>query len=258
MSSDKLVQAVIVDDEEQSHAVLNYLLSTGHPDIKIFGHAFNVKEGVRLIEEQSPDLIFLDVEMPDGSGFDLIKAIGKNNIRVIFISGHKNNDYALTAFEFGGLDYLLKPIEADRLKEAIDKAKRLKPGYLDQQIAVASETKNSLAQNSLPSIITINTVEEIIFIKVADIIRLEADKNYTTFYFSNERSNIVASKNLGEFDRQFSLYPAFMRIQKTHLVNLSFADRYKKGDAVLVMLDGSELPVSKNKRKELIKRLKGL
>jgi len=253
------MRALIVDDEVKSHTILQYLLETNHPEIDIIGNAYNVEEGLHLISRHQPDLVFLDIEMPDGSGFDLLKQINDAKFKVIFITAHQDNDYAITAFRFGGLDFLLKPIDADDLKEAID---RYPKGQLirlqEKQIEMAKESKLALEKNERPSRLLIATTDEIFIRKVSDIINLQADKNYTTFHFQDNRSRLIASKNIGEYELQFQSYPNFMRIHKSHLINLNYVDKYLKGDAHLVMNSGASLPVSKNKRELLFNRLKSL
>ncbi len=253
------MKTLIIDDEENSHVILEYLISTQHPEIEIVDHAYNVEEGIAKILQHKPDLVFLDIELPPSTGFDLLKSFEQYHFMVIFITGHKENDYAITAFRFGGLDFLLKPIDVEDLAEAIRRCKdnNIRPP-LKEQLSITEEANSTLSQKMAPTRITIPTMEEIYFRKVDDIIRLEAFKNYTTFHFTKQHSSIVASKNLGGYENQFSDNSQFMRVHKTHLVNLNFVDSYRKGEASLVTIDGTEIPVSKNKREELLERLKNM
>lgn len=255
MNEPPALRAVIVDDEESSHIILNYLLQTHHPEVTVVGQAYDVSEGVAVITEAQPDVIFLDIEMPDGSGFDLLQQFPAQSFHVIFVTGIRENDYAIRAFRFGALDFLLKPVDIDQLAVALDRAHRSdSPEVLNEQVTIARETNSSPEQ--LPSRIAIPTAEVIHFCKVKDIIWLEADRNYTTFHVRGAKRPIVASRNLGEYEKQFEPYTAFFRVHKSYIVNLEQVDKYMKGDAVVILNGNKELPVSPKKRDELIERLK--
>lgn len=255
--SQQITRAVIVDDEDSSHTILQYLLTSLPIKVDIVGQAYDVAEGVAVILREQPDIVFLDIEMPDGTGFDLLRQISGQQVHVIFVTGVKENDYAIQAFRFGALDFLLKPIEPDRLAEAVARARsRPSNNVLAEQVEIASEA--SYAQAQLPSRIAVPTTDAIHFCKVKDIACLEADKNYTTFCFRPPLPSLIASKNLGEYEKQFEPYPSFFRVHKSYIVNLEQVMKYVKGDAVVVLQGNRELPVSKNKREELIERLKKL
>lgn len=249
------MRTLIIDDEENSHVILEYLIGQKHPEIDVVGHAHSVPSGIESIKNLKPDLIFLDIELPPFKGFDLLRAVAPCDFKVIFITGQKDNDYAIQAFRYGGMDFLLKPIDSEELAEAIQRCADYNYTPNLEQLTYTEKTTKILHQRELPSRITIPTVDEIYFRKLDDIIRLEADKNYTTFFFTNSQEPLVASKNLGSYESALSGLPHFFRIHKSHIVNLNFADKYKKGEASLVTIDGAELPVSKRKREDLLERI---
>lgn len=252
------MKAVIIDDEHQSHDVLRNLLSRNHPDIEVLASGYNVKEGVALISEHRPDLVFLDIEMPDGLGFDLLEQVGNLDFFVIFVTGYEK--YAITAIKFGALDYLVKPVTPEALREAILKAKEKKLEKISrEQMQLTLEAYRKLFKQELPTKLSISTSEGIIFKLVKDIIRLEAQQNYTQFVLRQGREKILASINLGEYEEQFEPYEGFMRVHRSHLVNLSYVEKYvKSGGRHLVMSDGATVPVSRMYRDKLEKQLEKL
>lgn len=176
---------IIVDDEIQSQEVLKNLLANHHPDLKILAIGNRVQEGVELVQKYRPDLVFLDVEMPDGKGFDLLKKVESPNFNVIFITAHEH--YAIPAFRFGALDFLLKPIDREELAEALKKArKRLQEKLALEQLQIFWETLDKLNERKLPTRISISTLDGIIYKPVNEIIRLEAQENYTEIYLMQE------------------------------------------------------------------------
>lgn len=252
------MKVLIIDDEANSHTVLRAHLEAHHPDINVLASAFNVKEGVDLTLRLQPDLLFLDIEMPDGLGFDLLKKVGAPSFQVIFITAHEQ--YARTAIKFGALDYLMKPIQESELAEALQRAReRSRPAVSPDQLAILWETLRNLPERKLPSRLSIPTVDEILYKPVEDIIWMEAQQNYTEFNLVGEQKKIIASVNLGEYEELFQPYQEFMRVHRSYLVNLTYVDRYVKSEGGhLVMKDGTKIDVSRPHRDELLDRLKNL
>jgi two-component system LytT family response regulator len=249
------MKIIIVDDEMQSHKVLSSLITSHHPDLHIMASGYNVQEGLELVEKYKPDLVFLDIEMPDGLGFDLLKKIGKPNFKVIFITAHEH--YALSAIKFGALDYILKPVSPEELKQAITKAReKVHENISQQQLQVLFDTIHNFQERKLPTRICISTSEGIFYKLVKNIIRLEAQQNYTAFSIADATRKILASINIGEYVEQFDPYVQFMKVHRSHLVNLEYVDKYVKADGgYLVMKDGSSVSVSRPFREELLERL---
>jgi len=252
------MRVIIIDDEPQSHQVLENHLNRVQPPVQIVAKGFSISEGRQLIKEHQPDLVFLDIELPDGLGFDLISQFENPSFSIIFITAH--NKYAQQAIRYGALDFLLKPIGFDELQPVIQKALALAKNQISpQQIQVMLEAFQRLQQQLLPIKIAIATSTGILYRKMTDIVRLEADGNYTRFHFITEEKPVLASSNIGSFEQQFENHPHFMKIHRSSIVNLHHVDSYVKAEGgYLLMLDGSKVSVSKVYRMEVLKRLANL
>jgi len=253
-----IMKVILVDDESQSHKVLTKLLSKNHPEVEVVASAFSVREGIDLINQHAPDLIFLDIELPDGLGFDLLKAFDQPDFQVIFITGFDH--YARTAIKFGALDYLLKPVSREELSEALSKvSKKNKEKISLEQLDILWDTYLQSKVNRLPSRLAISTSDGIIYKPVKDIVRLEAHQNYTEFTIHADHKRILASLNIGEYADQFSRYQEFMRVHRSHVINLSFVDKYVRADGgYLVLQDGAKVSVSRGYKEELLNRMEVL
>lgn len=253
-----MLKTILIDDEEQSHQVLRRLLAVGHPEVELIAAGYNVAQGAELLKKYKPDLVFLDVEMPDGLGFDLLRQVDHENIHVIFITAHA--DYAITAIRFGAVDYLLKPINRTELEKALERvSKESQKGISKDQLDILMETFRNLKETKLPSRIGISTSEGIIFKPIHSILRLEAQQNYTKFIFSEGHKSILASVNIGEYQEQFLPYKEFMRVHRSHIINLNFVEKYVKTDGgYIVQSDGAQIPVSKRYRDDLLDKLRNM
>ncbi len=247
--------ALIVEDEIQSHKVIKNLLSQSHSDIEVAASAFSVEEGYNKIMEINPDVVFLDIELPDGLGFDLLKRISEPDFFIIFITAHDH--YAITAIRFGALDFLLKPIKPDHLAEAIEKARQqFRKKISKEQMQILWETLANIQEKKLPSRMSISTADGILYLEIKNIIRLEAQQNYTEFTIANTPRKLLASVNLGEYQEQFELYKDFVRVHRSHEVNIDYVEKYVKSDGgYLVMKNGDKIPVSRKYRDDLLDRL---
>ena len=198
------MKTLIIDDEKDSHIVLKDCMDAHHREIQILSSGYSVEEGEKLIQQCEPELIFLDIEMPDGSGFDLLDLCqqkGLLNFQVIFITAH--NQYAQTAISFGALDYLLKPINPAELSAAILKAQVKKLEKIQQkQMAIIKDSLLKMSLNELPFKIGVTTSDGIIYLFTKDLIRLEANGNYTEFYVENNihDKRILANFNLKKYE----------------------------------------------------------
>ncbi len=246
------MRAVIIDDETSLRESTSTLLSIYCPDIEISGQAANVKDGISLIQKVNPDLAFLDVEMPDGTGFDIVHAFRDRNFGVIFITGH--DEYAVKAFRLSAIDYILKPIDPDELEKAVTKARAsYESGIAGLQMKAL---ESNLAEKKVQRIV-LKDSEKVYLVGVEEIIRCESDDNYTRFYLSEER-NILVSTTLKEYENLLSSQD-FFRCHQSHLINLNFFDHFDKREGGSVfMKDGSRLPVSVRKRDSLMKALEEL
>ncbi len=238
-------RAIIVDDESKARTTLRNLLEQHCSSrVTVIGEADCVKKGLEVIDTLKPDLVFLDIQMPDGTGFDLLKQLPEINFKIIFASAY--DKFAIQAFKFSALDYLLKPIEAENLIEAcakLDQTDRFKE--LNKKLQVLLSNKNSFEKIALPAL------DGIIFVKISEIVRCESDDNYTSVFLRNGEK-IVVSRTLKEYDEMLTPFN-FFRIHKSHLINLGYLKRYKKGEGgFVIMEDGAELEVSRRRKEDFM------
>lgn len=246
------MRAVIIDDEASVRESTLTLLSIYCPDVEVIGQASGVKDGIRLIKDLKPDLAFLDVEMSDGTGFDVVYSFRERDFAVIFITGH--NEYAVKAFRLSAIDYILKPLDPEDLEEAVNKARaNYQAGLMGLQMKAL---ESNLSENSIQRLL-LKDAEKIYLISVDEIIRCESDDNYTRFYLTQERK-IMVSTTLKEYETLLTGRD-FFRCHQSHLINLNYFDHYDKREGgSVVMKDGSILPVSVRRKDLLIKALEEL
>jgi two-component system, LytTR family, response regulator len=244
-----MLRTVIIDDEINGRNILKSFIAKYCSGISIIGEAESVKSGFELIEEVEPDLIFLDIQMQDGTGFDLLEKFKLRKFKTIFVTSFDN--YAIKAFKFSAVDYILKPVDPDNLVEAVNRVKELNSGnQFQEKIDVLISNINSLEKIGLPA------ADGIRFVKIHDIIRCESDNNYTLFYLKN-KEKILISKTLKDFETLLS-GSQFFRIHKSHLINLRYIDKYVPGEGgYVIMEDGSHADVSRRKKEGLLKLLTG-
>ncbi len=250
------MRTLIIDDEKQSHEALARLLAPSQGDVEIVGNAYCVADGLKLAQQCQPELVFLDVEMPDGTGFELLERMGNPAFHVVFITAY--NKYAETAFRFGALDFLTKPLNAELLNETLDRfRKRQAEKYTLEQLQIALETFHQGKSKKMPQRLAVSSSKGLEMMTVSDILYLNADLNYTDFYFLNlgKRQKVTASLNLKVYEEHFEPYPEFMRVHRSHIVNLMMVDRYLKAESALVMRDGEMVPVARGYRDVLEDRL---
>lgn len=237
------MKVAIIDDEPDARKTLRYFLTTLHPAFQI-QEADHVAAGLKLIASYQPDLVFLDVMMPDGTGFDLLKQLPTIPFKLVIVSGHQ--EFALQAFRFSAIDYLVKPIDIDELQQTLE---RLKPAQLWNQIMEVLKQ----AVQPMPATdrkIVLKDLNAMYVVSVASIIRCEASDNYTTFFLADQ-TPIVVSRPLKEYDDLLTPLN-FLRVHQSHLVNLHYLQQFNKRDGGIVLKDGSEVPVSSRKREILI------
>ncbi len=250
-----MVKVLIVDDEQHCIDRLSKLLYPSHSNLlEISGTALTVEEGVEKITSLNPDLIFLDVQIDDKTGFDLLRTLPEINFAIIFTTAYEK--FAIQAIKFSAIDYLLKPIDDADLNAAIVKFMKERSQKLTaQKIDILLEnTKN---KKDLPKKIIVPTVNGFEFLEIADIARCKSDINYTTIYLKDKHKLVVA-KTLKEFEELLSGHP-FFRVHNSHLINLNFIKSYNKGKGGSVILtDGTEIEVSFRRKDDFLKRLSEL
>ena len=243
-----MIRAIIIDDEQDSRSTIFNILQNYCTHIMVAGQAANVQEGLKLIREESPDVVFLDIQMPDGTGFDLLEKLPEIKFQVIFITAY--DQYALKAIKFSALDYILKPVDPHQLVEAVGKIRTERVDFdeMNKKINILLRNRNSFERITLP------TFEGYKFVNIKDIVRCEADSNYTDFYL-NSGEKVVVTRTLKEYEDNLSGMD-FIRVHQSHMVNLKYIDRYIKGDGgTIVMMDGSEVEVSRRRKEEFLRRM---
>lgn len=235
------MRTLIIDDEENARKNLRNILLRKCPEVILEGEATNVNEGIKLIEELKPELVFLDVEMPDGTGIDLLAAIEHPKPYVIFVTAY--DQYAIEAIKQDANDYILKPISPNELKIAVNKIQKKK-----------SVTQNTQEGNDgMSDTIMITCVEGVHFIKQQEIIRVQADGNYASIYTLTDK--VTATKTLKEMES--SLSPkSFIRVHQSHLVNRTYIKKFMKGEhSYLIMNNNEKIEVSRRKKQEFIAKM---
>ena len=248
------MKGIIVDDEARSRRMLKALCEEYCSDLEIVGMAESVSEAKVLLGKEKPELVFLDIRMPLESGFELLKYYGKDIFfEVIFTTAY--DEYAKEAFQFSAVDYLLKPIEINELVQAVQKAKKLQ-GYIDP-MKKFEFLRELLAAQKIEKI-ALTTAEGLIYVKFDEIIRCEAQSNYTQVEMT-DGSSILITKTLKHYE-SLLLEKDFFRVHKSHLVNLHAVRRFirsKKGSSI-EMKDGANIEVSARKKEALLERLSQL
>lgn len=246
------IRTLIIDDESNGRDILVALLEKFCPSLDILGTAENADVARELIDSLKPQLVFLDINMPGKTGFELLQQFESIDFEVIFVTAHDN--FALKAFKFSAIDYILKPIDLEDLKTAVKKAEE-KLAFKGKPNERYNEFLNNIKNIQNPfDKLGLATRDGLIFIKISDIIRCESDVNYTWFYLE-KGEKILASKTLKDFEEMLDEYN-FYRIHKSHLINLAHLKRYIKGEGgSVIMSDNSEVEVSRRNKEGLMKRL---
>lgn len=246
------VTAVIIDDEQNNIDNLEILLQQHCPQVAITGRALNAAAGEKMIAVQNPDIVFLDIQMPGKNGFEMLQSLKHHSFELIFITAF--DQYGIQAVKFSAIDYLLKPINTDELKVAVNKAiYRSNEKKQNKKLENLLELISNRQQKDLHRI-ALTSAKETRFIKTEEIIRCESSNNYTTF-FLEDGEKIMTSKPIFEYEEILSAY-GFLRCHQTHLVNKKFIRSLLKGDGgYLLLTDGTEIPVSRMKKEDIKKEL---
>lgn len=252
-----MIKAVIIDDENKSRRILSKMISKYCPSVEIVGKASSSEEALKVFNETQPNLLLLDVEMPYGSGFELLKKLPKAKFEVIFITGF--DQYAIQAIKFHALDYLLKPIDITELVSAITKAEEAIVNKIDNQ-RIHRLLQNLDNKEQSTHQIAIPTLEGREFIPVEKIISCAADGIYTHFNLKNNEK-LLSSQNLGEYEKLLpgskDLTPhRFFRVHHSHLINLFYIKKINKRDNFVIMRDSSEIPIAQRRKSEFLSLIK--
>ncbi len=243
--------AVIVDDESKGRISLKKLCEKYVPNLKIEGLAESVALAKQIIDRTDPDLVFLDIRMPVEDGFELLKKYDDVPFDVIFTTAF--DQYAIKAFRFSAIDYLLKPISIQELQAAVEKVRKKKEKASGNSRGNIAMLKENLVKGSFDKI-ALPTTEGFSFVKRDDIMRCEASGNYTIFYLKNKTKYII-TKTLKHYEQMLVEF-GFFRVHKSHLINLIYVQKFIRGKQGYVqMIDNKNIEVSTRKREELLIRL---
>ncbi|HMR82581.1 MAG TPA: LytTR family DNA-binding domain-containing protein [Niabella sp.] len=242
-------KTLIVEDEIMSLEFLKTLVSEFCPELQVTGTASNVEDAVRLIDEQAPDIVFMDIEMQTGTGFDVLQKVSKRSFHVIFTTAFDH--YAIKAIKFSAIDYLLKPINLDELQEAVIKAIRsLEQKQQEKKIELLIKNLERSGKEGFS--ISLATSDGIEYIRLSQIIHLEANGPYTTFFIKNQKK-IMVSKNLKEYELLLCDHD-FFRIHNSYIINLNEINRMIKTDGgYVIMSDESMIAISPRKKDEFVR-----
>lgn len=246
-----MIRTIIIEDEQKSRDLLDTMIRKNCPDLEIIGQAADVAQGIELIRTAKPDLVFLDISMPNGTGFEVLEKVSDLSFELIFATA--SDQHALKAIKYSACDYLLKPIDSDELIQAVNKVikKKKNPSATDNLqflIEHLKRTDENFQKITLP---TGNAYE---IVNIRDIIRCEADGSYTTFYL-NDKRKLVISAGLKHYEE---LLPEidFIRVHHHHLINMNHVLRFLKEDGgYAIMSDGSKIEISRRKKEAFMDRL---
>jgi two-component system LytT family response regulator len=238
-----MLKVVIVDDEPDAVKFIQGIVSEYCPNLEVAGTANSAREGVSVISQSLPDLVFLDVEMPHGSGFDLLSAFPEKKFDVIFITAY--NHYAIQAIKFSAVDYILKPVNISELIEAVSKVEQKRSSQEYRNLNYDNLLEN--LRTPRPSKLAIPTNEGIEYLNTSEIIRVEADRSYSWFFLTDKRKYLV-SRNLKEYQELLQDLD-FFRPHNSHLINMVYVKKFIRHEGGYIeMADGSNVPISRGKR----------
>jgi len=243
-----MIKAIIIDDEPENRALNRRLLNDNFPDVTVVAEADSVDSAVRTIQEHDPDLVLLDIEIIGGTGFNVLQQLKPYDFKVIFITAF--NDFAIKAFKFSAMDYIVKPVNETEFVQAVEKT--LKEIYPEENLSKQNEYLLDFykKQNQLGNIV-LKTSEAIHLVEISEIVYCKSDNAYTSFYLTSGEE-IIVSKNLKEYAQMLEGY-GFFRPHQSYLVNLKFIKKIDKADGGFVVLkNGKEIPVSVRQKKKLL------
>jgi len=243
-----MIRALIIEDEKKSRETLSGMIERYCHDIEVVAEADGCKSGIEAIKNYHPDVVFLDIQMPDGSGFKLLEEIGKIDFEIVFTTAF--DQFAIKAIKYSALDYLLKPIIPEELTAAVEKVKRKNlKGKFTKNIDVLFG--NLKGHDEPGKRIVLSTTEKLHVIEIDNIIRCESDNYYTRFFF-NDGNKLLISKTLKEHEELLSGHN-FIRPHKSHLINLRYIKSFNRNSGgQIIMNDGSVIPVSRRKREKVV------
>lgn len=245
-----MYHAVIIDDDQLARRGLKKILELNFKEVEILGEATSVVSGLSLINQIKPDLVFLDIELPDGTGFNLLEQLTKVDFKVIFTTSY--SEYAITAFKYSAFDYLTKPVLIENVRSTMNRINDIPVLHEKQRVETL---KLSLTQsNNEDQTIALPDMNGFTIVRVKDIVRCEGERNYSRVFFTTGIS-VLVSRTLLEFDNLLAPH-GFFRIHRSHLISLKNVSKYLKTDGGMVeLVDRTQLPVSPKFKDEFLNRL---
>lgn len=245
-----MARTIIIDDEEDARNTLSAFIRQYCPKIEVVAEGTGVQDGYRKIMAHEPELVLLDIQMEDGTGFDLLEKIRNPKFQVIFCTAF--DEFAIRAFKYSAIDYLLKPIDPDELIEAVSKVKENEGGTQQEKVDLLLDHR----QKGYSDRITLSSQEGLTVVKLSEIIRLESDSNYTKFFLNSGERTIVP-RSLKEFEEMLPK-EQFYRTHQSHIINMEHVKKYMKEDGgYILMVDGSEVLVARRRKEDFLSFLTG-
>ncbi|MGD1846260.1 MAG: LytR/AlgR family response regulator transcription factor [Salibacteraceae bacterium] len=247
-----MTNAIIIDDEDRGREFLHKLLLEYCSAVNVVAKADSIDAGIEAIQQYKPDLVFLDIMMPGGTGFDILEHVAPIDFDIIFTTAH--DKFAIRAIRFSALDYLLKPIDVEELQRAVERVNnKNEAGTEANKKNVQVFLDNVRGVNPFKQIV-LPTMEGLIFVRVEEIIRCQGEGSYSRIFLQAQDS-VLVSRNLKEIEGLLA-DSGFFRVHKSHLINLNHIRRYIKGSGgFAVMSDGAEVEIAKRKKDEFIEKL---
>lgn len=237
-----MIKAIVIDDEERASRVLNNLIGTYCPDVNVAATCTNVPEAVLAINKHKPDVVFSDIEMPEYNGFDLIQFFEKPEFEIIFTTGY--SEYAMQAFEVSAVDYLLKPIQIEKLEAAVEKLKsRIEKATILERV----KTLQTNLQSSQINRVALPISDGLVFIDVNKITLIEADGAYTNVCIS-DGSKLLVSKKIRYFEELLESRPEFFRIHRSSIVNINDIKKYSKTEGYVNLESGISVRIARDRK----------
>jgi two-component system, LytTR family, response regulator len=249
-----MIKAIIIEDEIKSLNNLKSMLSKHCQNVEVIGDAVTIKDGLELFDdpEMKPDVAFLDINLPDGLVFQLLEQLRPIDFEPIFVTAH--NEFTKKACEYSSIGYIVKPIDSEELKQAVNRIRPHHPDKTEQRLEIFSKHYNNL--NAFEKM-SISALDGIYFVNIKDIVRFEAEDNYTHI-FLNEGERLTASKTIKSYEEMLQSVN-FYRVHKRHVINLNFMRKFVKGDGgYLIMDDGKKIEVSRRRRPAFMEQMRRL
>lgn len=245
-----MIKCIVIDDEKQHRDFLRDAIAVHLPGVEIIGEATSVVEGIKLVDSSDLDILFLDVQMPPHTGFDLLKAVTNKNFEVVFTTSF--DSYAIDAIRFSAFDFLLKPYGCDDLCDVIERYRQ--KNLQNQSTKQIENLLHNINEGTTKKKIGLSDKSGIEFFEIDAIVYCKSENVYTTFYFDN-KTEIVTSKSIKDYEKELGNY-SFFRIHNSYLINLHKVKKYIRGEGgQVVMSNGATLDVSRTRKDLFLKKL---